>query len=107
MEEQKSQRGNAKMGQAGLKAARSNAGSIRMSRLAIVQWLPKGDAQTGSDIRDRMLKRVWHETPIELIDCDSAAAKNRGQSARSWSLLEKKSTLTPVFSPPASCSPWS
>lgn len=61
------------MGQAKLKTARSNAGSIRMSRLVIVQWLPKSDAQTGSDIRDRMLKRVGHETPIELIDCDSSA----------------------------------
>lgn len=61
------------MGQARNKEARSDAGSVRMRRLVIVQWLPKDESQTGSDIQSRMLSRVGHDTPVELIDCNSAA----------------------------------
>jgi len=61
------------MGQARLKQARSEAGSVRMNRLVIVQWLPACEPQTGSDIQGRMLNRFGHNTPVELINCNSAS----------------------------------
>jgi hypothetical protein len=64
--------GEHELGQARRKKQASRSGIFRLSRLVIVQWLLKDDPKTGSDIRDRMISRIGHNTPVELIDCQSA-----------------------------------